>query len=127
MDPNLGGNGMREHILELALTLSYSTDFDAGSACHALVRTGLHKLSDPNATGITGSPARRQDMVCANGFISVRDRCLFAHEERTVVHELVDILRLILNMQFQVLGSILITQFDGFVLGLRNIYDSVVA
>ena len=83
--PHLGGDGVGEHAFDAALAGGDAGDFDGGFAGHALIGDGFEEFADPDTAGVAGRAARRQNVICADGFVAVGDGGFLADEERAVV------------------------------------------
>ena len=71
-----------------------------------LVATRFEEHADPEASRVTGPPARWQDVVCPNCLISIRDCGLFPHEHSPVVPEIGEVVVLVLDVQLNVFRGV---------------------
>ncbi len=106
---------MGKHIFDLALPLGNLPDLDTGFRRHSLIGASFEKLAHPKPTGVASSPARWQNVVRSNTFIPVGYSRLLTDKEGAVIGEALCVVPRILHVKLEVLGSILITQADGFV------------
>ena len=114
VNADFGGDGVGEHAFDVALAFGDFADFDAGFFCHALVGDGFEEFSDPDAAGIAGGTAGGEDVVGADGFVAVGDGGFFADEERAVVGEAVGVELLVFDVEFEMLGGVVVGELDGF-------------
>src|SRR3954454_23280571 len=77
---HFGRNGMSQHSFRLALPFGHFTDVATGPTSRSLIGTGLEKLTNPQASGVTSGTTCGKNVVGADRLITVCDGRLFSNE-----------------------------------------------
>jgi hypothetical protein len=81
IDAHTRGDGVGEHVFELALAFCDFADLNARSGCHSLIGAGLEELAYPDAAGVPGGAAGGKDVIGADALVAIGNGGLFADEE----------------------------------------------